>query len=177
MFARGYLISKCLHPPKKQTKIIWIEVQGFHDFRSFNFSNFQINVVFNSILFSFSLVEISNSDLRGFSLSTFIQTLWRTFKNIEGKEKKEPKCNYKLCRIVNNHHGINVYKCFSLCLFLQKKSSNMKRWECCKILQSPPLLLLLRKYCVLETAKPDRATVASQGLAAEGLFSTLQGHE
>ena len=76
MFARGQLISKCLfgvfNSPKRWTKTIWIEVQGFHDFCSFNFCKFQIKVVYNSILCSSPLVVLSNLDLRGFLLSAFI---------------------------------------------------------------------------------------------------------
>ena len=48
-----------------------LHVQAFLDFRSFNFRDFQFNAVYNSIIFSFPLVLLSNLDLRGFRFPRF----------------------------------------------------------------------------------------------------------
>ena len=111
MFAWGQFISKCLfgvfNSPKKRTKTILIKVQGLHNFRSFNFSNFQINVVYNSNLFSSPLVVLSNLDLRGFLLSAFIlcvptsRNAWTIVVNSNFfvhflGELKIPKRNFKI---------------------------------------------------------------------------------
>ena len=42
-------------------------MQAFLDFRNFDFRNFRISAVYNSILFFSTLVLLSNLDLRTFS--------------------------------------------------------------------------------------------------------------
>ena len=51
---------------------VYFVIQAFLDFRSFDFRNFQFNAVYNSFLFSFRLVLISNIDLQGFCFSGFL---------------------------------------------------------------------------------------------------------
>ena len=46
-------------------------LQVFLDFRSFDICNFQFTAVYNSIIFSSSLVLLSNFDLRGFYFRIF----------------------------------------------------------------------------------------------------------
>ena len=49
-----------------ESKIFSILICTFLDFRGFDFRNFWFTAVYNSILFSSSLVLLSNLDLRGF---------------------------------------------------------------------------------------------------------------
>ena len=58
-----------------------LHVQAFLDFRSFNFRDFQFNAVYNSIIFSFPLVLLSNLDLRGFRFPRFYVSPYQQHKS------------------------------------------------------------------------------------------------
>ena len=54
-----------------QNEISKNTVQAFLDFRGFDVHDFQFNAVYNSILFSSPLVQLSHLDLRDFLLTRF----------------------------------------------------------------------------------------------------------
>ena len=57
---------------RNQIRIFWnLWIQAFLNFRGFDFRNFQFNVVYDSILFFYPLVLLSNLDLWGFRFRLF----------------------------------------------------------------------------------------------------------
>ena len=65
-------------------------MQAFLDFRGFNFCGFQFTAVYNSILFSSSLVMLSNLDLRGFCFPRFFFMC----PHINSLYREMPVCNF-----------------------------------------------------------------------------------
>ena len=80
--------------PKFLRKIlIYMYVQAFLDFHGFDFCSFLFTAIYNSIVFSAPLVQLSNLDLHGFCSRSFLFCVPTAHINWVNQKMSEKTCN------------------------------------------------------------------------------------